>query len=619
MAKDAPVVVATSMDDSAGADVVAAAKDEPMAVEISGDNSCAGLYLRCGHHTGKPMYQRMKDETQPVYFYHWDGAGDKSCVGWYAGVRHPSKADKDEFFEFWSSEDDVQLPVAGEGSSGSSMELHSSFDAPSQAVVATLPAALRKEFLEAFTRSGNVSKPPSPTLVEGAAATPAAEAAAAAATPPPVPSTPALTSAAAAEGEPAAATATPAPDATAIAERPRSTSLPSRRSPTPARTEPTLGGTRHGADRTEAGFMTDGGISDFEAPEKVEGAGVGGLTAAALAEHSKAMPPIGGDGVAPTDGKSVARSLAGGSAIAPSAVAPSMAPTVRTIQTAATKGEELQAKGNLTAAALAAHSAVMPPIGGDAETAATKSVAAEIGRSVVQSEVTFRTHMTGRQLLVGPSVMRELMRSVSPISEPGVNVKQRKRKHSPRAVRVDPYEEVTSRVTLSPSKANKKNKKEKKEKGGKAAKLVLQRLPSHWRNSSPTPDSQTTHLTNLLDPSTSQQPSHWLSSGNTGQNSQDQTPSRHSLVDISVSKDETLYPSESVDPPPEMKRKKMKRNASPCSSSAGAKGLRARPKAKLKKRAGDDSAPVARPKKKAKTEDDRRKRSTSRRQKRKRD
>merc|ERR1712190_449997 len=62
-----------------------------------------------------------------------------------------------------------------------------------------------------------------------------------------------------------------------------------------------------------------------------------------------------------------------------------------------------------------------------ARSVAGKSIA---GSGIAPSEKTFRTHMTTRELLVGASVMRELMRSVSPISTPGVNVKK-KRKKSP--------------------------------------------------------------------------------------------------------------------------------------------------------------------------------------------
>merc|ERR1711957_388091 len=56
---------------------------------------------------------------------------------------------------------------------------------------------------------------------------------------------------------------------------------------------------------------------------------------------------------------------------------------------------------------------------------AGKSIAAS---GIAPSERTFRTHMTTRELLVGGSEMRELMRSVSPISEPGVNLRTKKQK-----------------------------------------------------------------------------------------------------------------------------------------------------------------------------------------------
>merc|ERR1711957_364631 len=56
---------------------------------------------------------------------------------------------------------------------------------------------------------------------------------------------------------------------------------------------------------------------------------------------------------------------------------------------------------------------------------AGKSIAAS---GIAPSERTFRTHLTTRELLVGGSEMRELMRSVSPISEPGVNLRTKKQK-----------------------------------------------------------------------------------------------------------------------------------------------------------------------------------------------
>merc|ERR1712232_125733 len=95
-------------------------------------------------------------------------------------------------------------------------------------------------------------------------------------------------------------------------------------------------------------------------------------------------------------------------------------------------GEEAQhGAAGLTAEALAKHSEKMPPIGGPGDDVA-KSTGAEMKSAAGKSlggatEVTFRTHMTTRSLLVGASVMRELMRSVSPISEPGVNIKRKRR------------------------------------------------------------------------------------------------------------------------------------------------------------------------------------------------
>merc|ERR1712083_513285 len=88
------------------------------------------------------------------------------------------------------------------------------------------------------------------------------------------------------------------------------------------------------------------------------------------------------------------------------------------------------------------------------------------GQSAARTEMTFRTHMSTRSLVVGASVMRELMRSVSPISEPGVKVKRR-RKASPTR---DPSETVRSpspRTRRKEKKLKKKEKKLRKERGEK--------------------------------------------------------------------------------------------------------------------------------------------------------
>merc|ERR1719343_1246599 len=92
------------------------------------------------------------------------------------------------------------------------------------------------------------------------------------------------------------------------------------------------------------------------------------------------------------------------------------------------------------------------------------------------TEMTFRTHMTTRSLLVGASVMRELMRSVSPISEPGVNIKRKRRAAD------------TSPVSGAGDRRKKKKKKDKKEKE-KARRETDS--ASHWQGKSPTPFSRT--------------------------------------------------------------------------------------------------------------------------------
>merc|ERR1712217_874645 len=122
------------------------------------------------------------------------------------------------------------------------------------------------------------------------------------------------------------------------------------------------------------------------------------------------------------------------------------------------------------------------------------------GQSVARTEMTFRTHMSTRSLVVGASVMRELMRSVSPISEPGVKVKRR-RKASPTR---DPSETVrspsprTKRKEKKQKKKEKKMRKEKALKGGPVFSQTIKKIregrerwspasPSHYAPGSPTP------------------------------------------------------------------------------------------------------------------------------------
>lgn len=288
---------------------------------------------------------------------------------------------------------------------------------------------------------------------------------------------------------------TPAPKAEVGVNRQRDsparsqTSLPSRRSATPARTEQTI----HTAAATMAPTEVD---PEARKRNEVRRDGAGGLTAEALAEHHRVLPPIGGQKADVVgDGRSVAgRSVIAASAVPPSVVAPSaiarsvVAPTVRTFRTHVTGEGEGQDSATLTAAALAAHAAVQRPIGGDTAGLSVMEAKSVAGKSIAApSDHTFRTHMTGRELLVGASVMRELMRSVSPISTPGVQVK-RKRRRSPRVVDASEQRQSGSR-----SPKRKKKKKDKKEKAAKREKERA-RIPrpatvseSHWRPMSPTP------------------------------------------------------------------------------------------------------------------------------------
>jgi len=115
---------------------------------------------------------------------------------------------------------------------------------------------------------------------------------------------------------------------------------------------------------------------------------------------------------------------------------------------------------------------------------AGKSIAAS---GVAPTERTFRTHMTTRELLVGGSEMRELMRSVSPISEPGVNVKVRKgrrnkksptREQTPATTRAS-VSPTTTKITKKQKKKEKKEKKLKLKAAKKAARLATT-SPSHF-------------------------------------------------------------------------------------------------------------------------------------------
>merc|ERR1719282_234465 len=219
---------------------------------------------------------------------------------------------------------------------------------------------------------------------------------------------------------------------------------------------------------------------------------------------------------------------------------------------------------------------------------AGKSIAAS---GIVPSERTFRTHMTSRELLVGASAMRELMRSVSPISTPGVNVK-RKRKRS-----------VSTRDSGSHSAQRKKKKKEKKEKkrhkaGEDDAQKKLKALkkerpkvprmptsPSHYVPPSPTPfRGRTEPLTATYEYSKEQsaQPSHWQATTEPSATPM-QYPSVSEQSDWMAPNQYTKHPKVAL----QARHKGMaeeRRAASPCSSTSGLEKEPPLTKPKKKKR-----------------------------------
>jgi len=157
-------------------------------------------------------------------------------------------------------------------------------------------------------------------------------------------------------------------------------------------------------------------------------------------------------------------------------------------------------------------------IGGRSATA-HRSVARSVAASGVETVLTFRTHKTTREMLVGASVMREIMRSVSPISEPGVLLGKKRR--------AEESEEDASPERKKKKKKDKKEKKDKKDKkrrelgatalkglGGARAgrgKIVPRPLsPSHFPMASPTPQPARRAAT-TQEPSAA--PSHWKGDG----------------------------------------------------------------------------------------------------------
>lgn len=242
----------------------------------------------------------------------------------------------------------------------------------------------------------------------------------------------------------------------------RGESLPSRASFTtgPGKTVP-------GGDRAESMAPTnigerpdssvDGEDGDkARAKERPKESGLASLTADALARHTEALARAQAEAYAATFATAktnYAKSVAGMSIAGRSVAGRSVA-------------------GN----SIAGRSIAGKSVAG--RSVAGRSIAAS---GVAPTEKTFRTHVTTREMLVGPSQMREIMRSVSPISEPGVMSKRRRRRF---------LREVSPCSVESVQSQRKKKKKDKKKgKGGRRAVSLhpRQASPSHYAGASPTP------------------------------------------------------------------------------------------------------------------------------------
>lgn len=193
---------------------------------------------------------------------------------------------------------------------------------------------------------------------------------------------------------------------------------------------------------------------------------------------------------------------------------------------------------------------------------AGKSIAVTAA-SVAPSERTFRTHMTTREMLVGPSQMREIMRSVSPISEPGVKIKRRRK----RLIDASP-------CSIDSEAERKRRKKLKKERKAKRLSLHPRRSPagspSHYAAPSPTPFQPGTSV------APSAAPSHWTmkdpsvppelvkkpKKGKDGKTKEAKTGKGKDGKKKGKKKPE-VAPSESAEPEPKPKARKAKRSRSP--------------------------------------------------------
>jgi len=166
-----------------------------------------------------------------------------------------------------------------------------------------------------------------------------------------------------------------------------------------------------------------------------------------------------------------------------------------------------------------------------------------------------RTAMTARELLVNNSEMRELMRSVSPISEPGLIMRKKGKRGKKSPTREQtPLVSATRDPSASKGDRKKKKKKDKKKdgkvKGGKKKRALTTLSPSHYAPGSPTPQRPDASATPIDAMSTAQSgPSHW----------QGQTE-----------------PSQSVHPRGKPKKGARARNASPFSDQGRGKKRKAK-------------------------------------------
>lgn len=124
----------------------------PSAVEItgskSGDISADGIYLLSGTRSGRPLYRRVKDDSEPVFLYFWDADGDEDSAGWYvAGLPEKDKEDNGEYDEFWKTS--KALPVEEVGDCGGHMKA-SALNEPLRNALMDLPTKMRQHLASCF-------------------------------------------------------------------------------------------------------------------------------------------------------------------------------------------------------------------------------------------------------------------------------------------------------------------------------------------------------------------------------------------------------------------------------------------------------------------------------------